>query len=135
MFGYFVYILLAIWVFVMPTIIILSRKDLENNIRLLIIKIYNFIIGLSVAIIHYLTVFGVLMIFDDSGWDLIIDNLFWKAYTICMIIIFTILLVPMNKYMMKKINMNVISYILLSIMSIGLGVGVLVLVDRIFFIL
>ena len=131
----FVYILLAIWVFVMPTIIILSRKDLENNIRLLIIQIYNFIIGLSVAIIHYLIVFGVLMIFDDSGWDLIIDNLFWKAYTICMIIIFTILLVPMNKYMMKKINMNVISYILLSIMSIGLGVGVLVLVDRIFFIL
>ena len=135
MFGYFVYILLAIWVFVMPTIIILSRKDLENNIRLLIIQIYNFIIGLSVAIIHYLIVFGVLMIFDDSGWDLIIDNLFWKAYTICMIIIFTILLVPMNKYMMKKINMNVISYILLSIMSIGLGLGVCVLMDRICFIL
>ena len=131
----FVYILLAIWVFVITTIIILSRKDLEDNIRLFIIQIYNFIVGLSVAIIHFLIVVGVLMILENSGWDLVIDNLFWKAYTICMIIIFTILLVPMNKYMIKKINMNVIGYILLSIMSIGLGVGVLVLVDKICFIL
>ena len=131
----FVYILLAIWVFVIPTIIILSRKDLEDNIRLFIIQIYNFIVGLSVAIIHFLIVLGVLMILENSGWDLVIDNLFWKAYTVCMIIIFTILLVPMNKYMMKKINMNVIGYILLSIMSIGLGIGVLVLVDKICFIL
>ena len=131
----FVYILLAIWVFVIPTIIILSRKDLEDNIRLFIIQIYNFIVGLSAAIIHFLIVVGVLMILENSGWDLVIDNLFWKAYTICMIIIFTILLVPMNKYMIKKINMNVIAYILLSIMSIGLGLGVCVLMDRICFIL
>lgn len=131
----FYYILLAIWVFVIPTIIILSRKDLKDNIRLFIIQIYNFIVGLSAAIIHFLIVVGVLMILENSGWDLVIDNLFWKAYTICMIIIFTILLVPMNKYMIKKINMNVIGYILLSIMSIGLGVGVLVLVDKICFIL
>lgn len=131
----FYYILLAIWVFVIPTIIILSRKDLEDNIRLFIIQIYNFIVGLSAAIIHFLIVFGVLMIFEDSGWDLIIDNLFWEAYTISMIIIFTILLVPMNKYMKKKINISVIAYILLSIMSIGLGVGVFVLIDRICFIL
>ena len=131
----FVYILLAIWVFVIPTIIILSRKDLEDSIRLFIIQIYNFIVGLSAAIIHFLIVVGVLMILENSGWDLVIDNLFWKAYTICMIIIFTILLVPMNKYMIKKINMNVIGYILLSIMSIGLGLGVCVLMDRICFIL
>ena len=127
----FVYILLAIWVFVIPTIIILSRKDLEDSIRLFIIQIYNFIVGLSAAIIHFLIVFGVLMIFEDSGWDLVIDNLFWKAYTISMIMIFTILLVPMNKYMMKKINLNVIGYILLSIMSIGFGTRVFVLVDKI----
>ena len=68
---------------------------------------------------------------EDSGWDLIIDNLFWKAYTISMIMIFTILLVPMNKYMKKKIKLNVIGYILLSIMSIGLGIGVFVLIDKI----
>ena len=48
MFGY---ILLAIWILVVPTIIILSRKDLENNIRLLIVQLYNFIVGLSAAII------------------------------------------------------------------------------------
>lgn len=132
MFGY---ILLAIWILVVPTIIILSRKDLENNIRLLIVQLYNFIVGLSAAIIHFLIVFGVLIILEDSGWDLIIDNLFWKAYTICMIIIFTILLVPMNKYMKKKIKLNVIGYILLSIMSIGLGIGVFVLIDKICFIL
>lgn len=132
MFGY---ILLAIWILVVPTIIILSRKDLENNIRLLIVQLYNFIVGLSAAIIHFLIVFGVLIILEDSGWDLIIDNLFWKAYTISMIMIFTILLVPMNKYMKKKIKLNVIGYILLSIMSIGLGIGVFVLIDKICFIL
>ena len=131
----FVYILLAIWILVVPTIIILSRKDLENNIRLLIVQLYNFIVGLSAAIIHFLIVFGVLIILEDSGWDLIIDNLFWKAYTISMIMIFTILLVPMNKYMKKKIKLNVIGYILLSIMSIGLGIGVFVLIDKICFIL
>ena len=128
MFGY---ILLAIWILVVPTIIILSRKDLENNIRLLIVQLYNFIVGLSAAIIHFLIVFGVLIILEDSGWDLIIDNLFWKAYSISMIMIFTILLVPMNKYMKKKIKLNVIGYILLSIMSIGLGIGVFVLIDKI----
>lgn len=131
----FVYILLAIWILVVPTIIVLSRKDLENNIRLLIVQLYNFIVGLSTAIIHFLIVFGVLIILEDSGWDLIIDNLFWKAYTISMIMIFTILLVPMNKYMKKKIKLNVIGYILLSIMSIGLGIGVFVLIDKICFIL
>ena len=125
----FYYILLAIWLFVIPTIIILSRKDLENDIRLILVQLYNFIVGLSAAIIHILIVFGIIMIFGDSDGNFIIDNIFYKAYIIGMIVIFTLLLVPMNKYMKKKINMNVIYYILLSLMSIGLGVVVFFLVD------
>jgi len=126
----FYYILLVIWILVIPIIIILSRKNLESNIRLFIIQLYNFIIGLSAVVIHFIIVFSILMIFNDGGWDSIIDNLFYKAYAIGMGFIFTLLLIPMNRYMKKKINMNVIGYILLSIMSIGLGIGGFFLIDK-----
>ena len=127
----FVYILLAIWILVVPTIIILSRKDFENNIRLFIVQLYNFIVGLSAAVIHFLIAMVIIIIFNDSGWDLIIENLFYKAYIIGMIVILTLLLVPINKYMKKKINMNLICYILLSIMSIGLGIMACALIEKI----
>jgi len=102
----FYYILLVIWILVIPIIIILSRKNLESNIRLFIIQLYNFIIGLSAVVIHFIIVFSILMIFYDGCWDSIIDNLFYKAYAIGMGFIFTLLLIPMNRYMKKKINMN-----------------------------
>ena len=126
----FYYILLAIWILVIPTIIILSRKELENNVRLFIVQLYNFIIGLSAPIIHLIIVFCILMIFNDSGWDSIIDKLFYKVYAIGMGVIFALLLVSMNKYMKKKINMNAIYYTLLSIMNIGLGILTFFLVDK-----
>ena len=126
----FYYVLLAIWLVVIPIIIILSRKASENNIRLFIVQLYNFIVGLSAPIISFIIVVGVLMIFNDSGWELIIANLFNKAYAIGIVVVFTLLLIPMNKYMEKKINMNVVSYILLSFMSVALGIGMFAIVDK-----
>ena len=70
------------------------------------------------------------MIFNDSGWDLIIDNLFEKAYAITIVLVFILLFIPMNTYMKKKIKINIFGYIVLSIMSIGLGVVVCNLVGK-----
>ena len=116
------YILLVIWIVVVPAIIIICRKEIESDIRLFIIQLYNFIIGFSAPLIHLIIAFGILMIFNDSGWDLIIENLFEKAYAITIGLVFILLFIPMNIYMKKKIKMNVFCYIVLSIMSIGLGV-------------
>lgn len=102
----------------------------EKKISLIIVQLYNFIIGLLAPIIHVFIILGVLIIFNDSGWDLIIDNLFYKAYAICMVLIFTLLLIPINKYMKKKINMNLIFYLLLSIIMIGLGILSFVFIDK-----
>lgn len=124
------YILLVIWIVVVPAIIIISRKELESDIRLFIIQLYNFIIGFSAPLIDLIIAFGILMIFNDSGWDLIIDNLFEKAYAITIVLVFILLFIPMNTYMKKKIKINIFGYIVLSIMSIGLGVVVCNLVGK-----
>ena len=40
----FFYILLFIWILIVPAIILLSRKELKSNIRLILAQIYNFLI-------------------------------------------------------------------------------------------
>ena len=115
----FFYILLIIWLIVVPAIIILSKRDLKSNTMLFLVQLYNFIVGLSAWIIYFITVCISLKYFGEN-------DLFYIILTSFLILIFSILLIPINSSMKKKININTIGYILLSLLMIGLGVITLI---------
>ena len=116
----FFYILLFIWILVVPAIIILSRKDLKTNIRLILAQVYNFIVGITAWLIFFITLVFTLKYFGES-------ELYYIILGSILFLIFSILLIPFNIYMKKKINMNIFCYIFLSILIIGLGIMVTML--------
>ena len=116
----FFYILLFVWILFVPAIIIISRKELRNNIRLILAQVYNFIIGLTAWVIFFITLCITLKYFGES-------DLYYIILGSILFLIFSILLIPFNIYMKKKINMNTFCYIFLSILIIGLGIMVTML--------
>ena len=116
----FFYILLFIWILVVPAIIILSRKDLKTNIRLILAQVYNFIVGITAWLIFFITLVFTLKYFGES-------ELYYIILGSILFLIFSILIIPFNIYMKKRININTIGYILLSILMIGLGITFFIL--------
>lgn len=109
------WIALIMWIIIIPTIIIvISKKNINKKLVLIISQIYNFIVGFSgFALIFIITMINLGTIQNEI--------IFYIVQIITHLIIFTALLVPVNTVMKKRITMQTSSYVILSTFIIGLG--------------
>ena len=109
------WIALIMWIIIIPTIIIvISKKNINKKLVLIISQIYNFVVGFSgFALIFIITMVNLGTIQNEI--------IFYIMQIIIHLIVFSILLIPVNKAMKKRITMQTSSYVILSTFVIGLG--------------
>lgn len=110
------------WIITIISLIIFLKQENKGKYILIFSQLYNFITGfLSFAIFFISTILGIKYlgnIFDDLYLIYIISGL-----------VLVILLMPLNIKCKKKINISKISYFVLSIISIILGIGLFILIN------
>lgn len=117
-----VWIILLVWLIIVPTILIKSKKDLNSMMVLFLAQLYNFIVGFTSWIILFIILvvsFGTL-----NGGNLL--------FYLLIVIVFFILLIPVNIYITRKKNIDTSKYIILSILSIIFGAITCVIICNIF---
>ena len=109
------WIALIMWIIIIPTIIIvISKKNINKKLVLIISQIYNFVVGFSgFALIFIITMVNLGTIQNEI--------IFYIMQIIIHLIVFSILLIPVNKAIKKRITMQTSSYVILSTFVIGLG--------------
>lgn len=109
------WIALILWIIIIPTIIIvILKKDINKKLILIISQIYNFTVGFSsFALIFIITMINLGTIQNET--------IFYLVQIITHLIIFTALLVPVNKVMKKRTTIKTSSYVILSTFIVGLG--------------
>lgn len=109
------WIALIMWIIIIPTIIIvISKKNINKKVVLIISQIYNFVVGFSgFALIFIITMVNLGTIQNEI--------IFYIMQIIIHLIVFSILLIPVNKAMKKRITMKMSRYLILSIFVIILG--------------
>ena len=116
------WIFLFMWIITIISLIIFLKQENKGKYILIFSQLYNFITGfLSFAIFFISTILGIKYlgnIFDDLYLIYIISGL-----------VLVILLMPLNIKCKKKINISKISYFVLSIISIILGIGLFILIN------
>ena len=109
------WIALIMWIIIIPTIIIvISKKNINKKLVLIISQIYNFVVGFS----GFALIFIITMVNLGTIQNKII---FYIMQIFIHLIVFSILLIPVNKAMKKRITMQTSSYVILSTFVIGLG--------------
>lgn len=112
------WILLLMWVLIIPIVFILKKIDISGNVYLLLSQIYNFIIGFSSLVIFFFVDVFFLKFFGDFQKSEILG----LCFRIIFLTIYFIILILPNIKMKKNIEYSIIKYIVLSIFSVILGV-------------
>lgn len=105
------WIVLMIWLIIVPTILIISKKDLESMVVLFWAELYNFIVGFSSWII-------LVIIMVSNFWILNGGSILFYSL---IVVVFFILLIPVNMYITRKKNIDIIKYVILSSLIFILG--------------
>lgn len=106
-----VWIVLLIWLVIVPTILIISKRKLGSIKVLFLAQLYNFIVGFSSLIILFIIMvssFGIL-----NGGSILCYSL--------IVVVFFVLLIPVNIYITRKKNIDIIKYVILSSLIFILG--------------
>lgn len=105
------WIILFLWLIVVPIILILSKRDLESIKILCLSQLYNFIVGFSawsILFIVFCISFGRL-----NGGQILFFSL--------VILVYLLLLIPANMYITRKKNIDIIRYVILSTLIFASG--------------
>ncbi len=91
-----------------------NNEKLKKILFLLVSLVYNFVVGFFSFLLYLLIAFSMIN--------------YKKYIEVAIILIFIILVIPLNIYIKKKIKINSIVYIIINVLSYILGYGLYIFI-------